>query len=217
MQSKEKILFVSGIDTDIGKTFATAYYTSLLRRKGLRVVTQKPIQTGCQEESEDLVCHDRLAGVEERYNEAAPYRCSYLFHYPASPHLSARMEQVIINPKKIDSDSQSLLALGFDVVLMEGAGGLMVPITDTLLTIDFIAARAYPVCLVTSGRLGSLNHTLLSLEALEHRGISLHALLYNLFPGDKPEIEEESRRYLRHYLQHTFPEARWYDVPKMPL
>lgn len=217
MLQDSKIFFVSGIDTDIGKTYATAYYASILRIKGYNVVTQKPVQTGCVGKSEDLEMHDRLAGTEERYNEASVYRCSYLFPFPASPHLSARMEHVAIAPERIDDDSRALLSLGFNRVLMEGAGGLMVPLTESLLTIDFVARRGYPLCLVTSGRLGSLNHTLLSLEAIQHRQIPLQAILYNLYPGDKPEIEEETRHYLKEYLSQNFPNAEWYDVPALAM
>ena len=65
MLQDSKIFFVSGIDTDIGKTYATAYYASILRIKGYNVVTQKPVQTGCVGKSEDLETHDRLAGTEE--------------------------------------------------------------------------------------------------------------------------------------------------------
>lgn len=215
MTYKGEIQFVSGIDTDIGKTYATAYYASILRKKGLHVITQKPVQTGCVGASEDLLCHDALIGKEENYDKAEPYRCSYLFPFPASPHLSAQMVSQTISTERIKQDSQSLLSLGFDVVLMEGAGGLMVPLTKGLLTIDFVAQEGYPLCLVTSGRLGSLNHTLLSLEAMERRGIPLKALLYNLYPGDKVEIETETKMYLKDYLQNHYPEAIWYEVPSV--
>lgn len=210
---KEKVLFITGIDTGIGKTCATAYYATLLRGRGFRVVTQKPVETGCTGESQDLATHDTLATNSEGYAKAAPFRCSYLLPFPASPHLSARLEGVEIAPEKIDKDTASLLALGFDRVLMEGAGGLMVPLTDRLLTIDFIMERGYPIGLVTSGRLGSINHTLLSLEAIERRGLRLSALLYNHFARGKAEIEEETRSFLKRHLLRHHAGAEWIDIP----
>lgn len=77
------------------------------------------------------------------------------------------------------------MAERFEIVLLEGAGGLMVPLTTSLLTIDYVAQHQFPVILVTSGRLGSINHTLLSLEALKSRGLKLKALVYNLKMNQK--------------------------------
>ena len=136
-----KVLFVSGIDTGVGKTYATGVLLREMREKGLRVISQKPVQTGCEGRSEDLDVHDALAPHLDPEQRAEPYRCTYLYKYPASPHLSAQLEQRPIDPKKIDSDTQELLSLGYDRILMEGAGGLMVPLTPELLTLDFIAQR----------------------------------------------------------------------------
>ena len=84
-----------------------------------------------------------------------------------------------------------------------------------LLTIDYIAQHQFPVILVTSGRLGSINHTLLSLEALKHRGLSLHALVYNLKDESKdPLISEDTADYLKAYLAKHFPEAEWIELQK---
>lgn len=211
---KNEIIFVSGIDTEIGKTYATAQLAKELSREGHRVITQKPVQTGCTHFSEDLAKHDELTGTQTS-EEVNQHRCSYLFTYPASPHLSAEMEGVNIDLARIDADTAWLLKHGFDCVIMEGAGGLMVPLTRTLLTIDFIAERHYPVALVTSGRLGSINHTLLSIEALLQRNIPIAAILYNLYPGDTAEIESETRSYLHHYIAENLPECRWLDIPNM--
>lgn len=211
-----KIIFVTGIDTGIGKTYATAYYAHLLRKKGLKVITQKPVQTGCIDISEDLEAHDRLP-LEAPSVESSlqPHRCSYLFPFSASPHLSAAMAGVTIDPQKIVEDGRQLLQGGYNIVLMEGAGGLMVPLTKHYLTADFIAEQGYSVCLVTCGRLGSLNHTLLSLEALEYRNITVQALLYNLYPGAEPEIEAETRDYLQGYLEKKHPDCQWVDIPRL--
>jgi len=99
------------------------------------------------------------------------------------------------------------LAGRYDYVLLEGAGGLAVPLDDTLTTLDFIRAQAYPVVLVTSGRLGSINHTLLSLSACRQQGIAVEMLIYNRFPPADPLIEQETAEYLQRYLRQHFPQT----------
>ncbi|WP_335855466.1 dethiobiotin synthase, partial [Acinetobacter baumannii] len=112
--------------------------------------------------------------------------------YPASPHLATRLDNREIDFQKIENATQTL-AERFEIVLLEGAGGLMVPLTTSLLTIDYIAQHQFPVILVTSGRLGSINHTLLSLEALKSRGLKLKALVYNLKDESKdPLISQDT-------------------------
>ncbi len=207
-----KILFVSGIDTGVGKTYVTGLLLREMAQQGLRIISQKPVQTGCLGRSEDLDVHDQLATNLHAKEEAEPYRCSYLFKYPASPHLSAEMEQICIDPAKIDHDTEELLRLGYDRILMEGAGGLMVPLTRNLLTIDFVAKRNYPVALVTSGKLGSINHTILSLEALERRSIPIERLIYNHYPKEEAPITAETIDYLKSYLAHHYPQTLWQEI-----
>ena len=102
----------------------------------------------------------------------------------------------------------------YDVVLVEGAGGLMVPLTENMLTIDFIAQSGYPLVFVTSGRLGSVNHTLLGLEAVAARNINLYMVMYNLYPANPDTtISDDTRCYLRSYLGTRFPGTLWTEVP----
>lgn len=220
--SANKVLFITGIDTGIGKTFATAFLIEAMQKKGLRVISQKPIQTGCCGRSEDLEIHDKVlvfAHNEER-EKAEPFRCSYLLPYPASPHLAAEMEGMVIDIAEIDRATQTLAQQGYERILMEGAGGLMAPLTRKLLTIDYIAEREYPVALVSSGRLGSINHTLLSIEALTKRGIQLELFVYNKYASqgnDGNPIEQDTEIYLKEYLRINSPETEWIELNKLPL
>ena len=92
----------------------------------------------------------------------------------------------------------------------------MVPLTDTLLTIDYLVDKKFPIILVSSGRLGSINHTLLSLEALKNRGLELYALAYNLNDESQDElISKDTSDYLKNYLALHFPQAQWIDIPKI--
>jgi len=90
----------------------------------------------------------------------------------------------------------------------------MVPLTTEVLSIDYIEQHQYPVILVSSGRLGSINHTLLSLEALRSRGLELYALAYNLNDESQdPIISEDTAAFLKQYLSQHFPQALWIDIP----
>ena len=136
-----------------------------------------------------------------------------IFSYPCSPHLAAEIDKRPIDFDKIERATQTL-SERYDVVLLEGAGGLMVPLTRELLTIDYVAQKQYPLVFVTSGRLGSINHTLLSLEAMTRRGIRLHTLAYNLFPEEDDEIiRRDTEECMRDLLKREYPEAEFVVVP----
>ena len=200
------IIFISGIDTDAGKTYATAWLANRLIEKGKRVITQKFIQTGNEGYSEDIIKHRELMNTE-LFPEDKDFTTSpVIFSYPASAQLAAR-----IDGKEIDLEairrSTSLLASRYDTVLIEGAGGLMVPITDSYFTIDYIADENLPTALVTNGILGSINHTTLSLEAIKNRGIKLRYLLYNSYFDKDKIIADDTKGFISRYLKNHFPES----------
>jgi dethiobiotin synthetase len=207
------IYFVSGIDTGIGKTYATGYLAKLWNAEGQRTITQKLIQTGNVDVSEDIEQHREIMGTGFLPEDDSKLTMPEIFTYPASPHLATKIDGREIDFAKIEHATQQL-ADKFEVVLLEGAGGLMVPLTTELLTIDYLAEKKYPVILVSSGRLGSINHTILSLEALKARGLSLYALAYNLNDESQdPIISKDTAEYLKTYLAQHFPEAKWIDIP----
>lgn len=210
-----QIYFVSGIDTEIGKTYATGFLAKLWTEQGKKVITQKLIQTGNADISEDIEKHREIMGQGWFQEDHDKLTMPEIFSYPASPHLATRLDNREIDFQKIENATQTL-AERFDIVLLEGAGGLMVPLTTSLLTIDYIAQHQFPVILVTSGRLGSINHTLLSLEALKSRSLKLQALVYNLKDESKdPLISQDTSNYLKGYLAIHFPEAEWIELAKM--
>lgn len=209
------VYFVSGIDTGIGKTYATGYLAKLWNKQGQSTITQKLIQTGNVDVSEDIEKHRDIMGTGWLPEDHEKLTMPEIFSYPASPHLATQLDARDIDFDKIEKATQ-ILQQRFDVVLLEGAGGLMVPLTTELLTIDYIAQKKLPVILVSSGRLGSINHTLLSLEALKQRGLSLFALAYNLNDESQDEmISKDTAQYLQNYLKQNFPEAKWIDIPKL--
>ncbi|MBE0496942.1 MAG: dethiobiotin synthase [Campylobacterales bacterium] len=208
-----RVFFVSGIDTDIGKTYATGYLARLWNDEGIVTLTQKPVQTGVESGLGDIATHCALMGTPLPSGEEAALRLPQVFAYPASPHFAAQKEGKEVDVEAIDA-ATAQLALRCERLLLEGAGGLMVPLTPTFLQVDFIAQRGYEVILVTSGRLGSINHTLLSLEALHVRGLKLHTLVFNEgFSEENKEITSATQVYFQTYLSTHFPQSTFITLP----
>ena len=218
------VLFISGIDTDIGKTYATGMIAKALMQQGVNVITQKLVQTGVainQDSGEmgiadDIITHRQLMGIPLQPCDIDSTTCPYRYEKPASPHLSAALASEILNTDVITSATKNLQS-NYEVVLLEGAGGLLVPITEQLLTLDYIAKQGYPVILVTSGRLGSINHTLLSLEAIKSRGLEVHSVIYNHIHDNAAQTDEQiatsTIEFLQNYLAEHYPTAHWLALP----
>lgn len=210
MENKD-IIFISGTDTDAGKSYATGWLAAQLRRKGRVVMTQKLVQTGNVGRSEDIELHRMILGdsfAYEPWADTAPV----IFSYPASPHLAARLDGKEIDIDAIDQ-ARYRLVKQCDTLLIEGAGGLLVPLTEELLTADYVASRGLDIALVANGKLGSINHALLSLEAIASRGLNLRYLLYNTYFDSDEVIAAETQAYLRRYVAKHFPAAEFLTVP----
>lgn len=218
------VLFISGIDTDIGKTYATAMIAKALMQQGVNVITQKLVQTGVSINcdtgemniADDIVTHRQLMNIPLQPCDLDYTTCPYRYKKPASPHLSAALVNDVLDPKVITKTTQQLQQ-SYDTILLEGAGGLLVPMTKQLLTLDYIAQVGYRVILVTSGRLGSINHTLLSLEAIKARGLTLHSVIYNHIHDSAAQTDDEiansTMDFLQNYLAQHYPNAHWLTLP----
>ena len=218
------VLFISGIDTDIGKTYATGMIAKALMQQGVNVITQKLVQTGVSINpsngemniADDVIVHRQLMNLPLQPCDLDFTTCPYRYEKPASPHLSAKLANEVLDPEVITKATRRLRNK-YDVVLLEGAGGLLVPITEQLLTLDYIAEQGYPVILVTSGRLGSINHTLLSLEAIKSRDLEIHSVIYNHIHDNAAQTDEQiaasTIKFLQNYLAEHHPTAHWLALP----
>ncbi|WP_296239131.1 dethiobiotin synthase [Psychrobacter sp. UBA5136] len=218
------VLFISGIDTDIGKTYATGMLAKALMQQGVNVITQKLVQTGVSVNSDngemniadDIIVHRRLMGISLQPCDFDFTTCPYRYEKPASPHLAAKLASSVLEPDVITKSTQQLQQ-NYDAVLLEGAGGLLVPMTEQLLTLEYIAQEGYQVILVTSGRLGSINHTLLSLEAIRARGLTLHSVIYNHIHDHAAQTDAEIANstidFLQNYLAQHYPNTHWLTLP----
>jgi dethiobiotin synthetase len=206
------IFFVAGIDTGIGKTIATGRLAAWFQRQGRRTITHKLVQTGNQGISDDIRVHRDLMGIELQPEDRQQLTCPAIYPFPASPHLAAELAGKPVDVAQIIA-SATQLAADYDVVLVEGAGGLLVPLTHQTTTIDVIARQSWPVILVSAPRLGSINHTLLSLEAIHSRGIELAAVVYNLHHTAAPEIVADTRQVILEAIARMGSRAPVIDMP----
>ncbi|MEI8186717.1 MAG: dethiobiotin synthase [Chlorobiaceae bacterium] len=208
---KGSVVAVSGIDTGIGKTFATGLLAKALLKKGTNVITQKIVQTGCEGIAEDILEHRRLMGIGLQEVDREGFTSPYVFHYPSSPHLAARMEGIEIDVLNI-RQATSALQKRYELVLLEGVGGLLVPLTHEVLFADYIRDAGYELVLVTGPRLGSISHTLLSIEACVKRGIVIRGVIYNRFQSTDKMIADDTREVICHYLNKAGSTAPVIDL-----
>lgn len=202
----KKVYCISGIDTDIGKSIATGLLARSFLDNGINAITQKIAQTGCAGISEDILTHRKLMDIEIQEVDRRGISCPYVFPVPCSPHLAARLAGDRIDCQKIEKATRRLLR-EYEVVLLEGAGGLSVPLTEETTFLDYLEKRQYPLIVVTSPRLGSINHTLNVLELARYRGIELVGLIYNLYQESDPRIAKDTKRLLQKHLQRYFKGA----------
>lgn len=219
--------FVSGIHTDAGKSYCTGWYARHLMDEGKSVITQKFIQTGNIGMSEDIEVHRNLMHTgllpedteplllpDKECQESGNLTAPLIFTHPCSPQLAARLDGRVIDLGVIDRASDEL-EKRYDVLLVEGAGGLMVPITDDFLTIDYIATRHLPLIMVVNSTLGSINHAILSFEAIKNRAIEMPVVLYNTHFDTDPLIAEDTFSFISRYLSRQFPSANLLKVPTL--
>lgn len=203
--------FITGIDTGVGKTWATGLLARYLRGRGNAVITQKLVQTGCAGMSEDILAHRRIMETG-LFPEDGELTCPYCLPFPGSPHLAARLAGVSLDTGRMRRATEEL-ARRYDCVLVEGSGGLHVPLDEGSTLLEYIGEVCYPVILVTSSRLGSINHTFLTLEALQRRGIPVAGTLYNLYPGADPHIRDDTRDMILRRLERLGYPRRLVDIP----
>lgn len=210
---KNNVFFVSGTDTGVGKSYATGYLAKVWNASGKRTITQKLVQTGNTDVSEDIEVHRKIMGCGMLQEDRQKLTMPEIFTYPCSPHLAAEIDGREIDFGKIEAAVGDLSAK-YDAVLLEGAGGLMVPLTRSLLTLDYAAGKGWPLILVTSGKLGSINHTLLSLEAARSHGLDVFMVMFNKYPQEEDKtISEDTEKFLRDIVARDFPGAEYMEVP----
>jgi dethiobiotin synthetase len=208
----ESIYFITGIDTDAGKTIITGAMGRYLLDKGVNVITQKLTQTGCVGVSEDILTHRALMKIDLVSEDYEALTCPYVFEFPSSPHLAANREGQSIDPELLNAATAEL-SNRFECVLVEGAGGLMVPLNSELNLVDYLQQCDYSIIVVTSGKVGSINHTLLTLEVCVSKGLKVAGLVFNHFADANDTITIDTLELFRSKLADYYPNAKLVEVP----
>ena len=201
-------LFVTATDTGVGKTWVACALARAAVRRGLRVATMKPCETGDGDDGARLL---EAAGRPLDPSLARPYR----FHLPASPEVAARAEGAAVDPAHL-AHCYAQLAAAADFTIVEGAGGLYVPLAPGLLMADLAVRLGLPLLIVARASLGTVNHTLLTLEAARARRLAVAGVvLCRAVDSAGPEEStnpDAIATYGRVPILGTFPHGRDADA-----
>jgi dethiobiotin synthetase len=201
-------VFVTGTGTEVGKTVVAAAIAHTLAANGRAVAVFKPAVTGLDEGGEaDHELLRRAAGSKQSDEEIAPYR----YGPPASPHLAATLVGEEIDPGRLVSSAQAAAARA-DTLVCEGVGGLLVPLSPSYLVRDLAAELALPIVIAASPGLGTINHTLLTVEAARAVGLAVRAVVLTPWPERPSAIERSNRETIE-----VLAEAPVETLPRLDL
>ena len=176
-------IFVTGTDTEIGKTAITAGLAAVLKKRGINAGVMKPISAGGRADAKLL---KRAARSDQPLDTINPI---YL-RDPLSPNIAARREEKILDLAPV-FDAFNHLSKIHDYLLVEGVGGLLVPITDDFLVADLAARLDLPLLIVARAALGTINHTLLTIEAARARGLQINSVIYNTLSAGSSDVSAQ--------------------------
>lgn len=170
--------FITGTDTGVGKTFVASAIAYKLRTTGLRVGVMKPVQSGCDPTDETTLTD--AYRLKEAANSLDPLDliCAYTFKEALAPNIAARRAGVQINIDKILADFDEI-SRDKEAVIVEGAGGLLAPLTDEATFADLALRLKMPLVIVAANRLGTINHTLLTISAAREAGLAIAGIVVN--------------------------------------
>lgn len=188
--------FITGTGTDVGKTLVSAGIVCRALESGIPAVVVKPVQTGTDDYPADI---DTISSLVPGLT-ALPRELSmpFEFKFAASPHLAAAMEGKCLKLKDIVAVCRRAeKAVTEGMLLFEGAGGVMVPLNDRDFMLDLARELGHPVIVVSDARLGTINHTLLTVAALRHAGVTIAGVVVNNMPGDDDPVAADNIKIIR--------------------
>ncbi|MBU4177759.1 MAG: dethiobiotin synthase [Proteobacteria bacterium] len=184
-----RAIFVAGTDTNVGKTHVCGLLLDFLLKEGVKAGYQKWAATGPEFPPADLKACLGMAGIPLE-PELFGSQVVYHFALPASPHLAAEQEGKSVDPELIRVRYQEMSAR-YELLVVEGVGGIMVPLNRELLLVDLLQELKVPTLVVAKSGLGTINHTLLTLEALRQRGIPVLGVVFSDGASDEDDLLAE--------------------------
>jgi len=187
-----KQYFVTGTDTGVGKTTVACAILAAARARGLRVDAIKPVETGCPvDEQGRMMPLDASALARATHGDETQARALNVYRHPLAPSVAADYEGMPVDIELIEAGLQTLRRSRPDLLLMEGAGGLLVPLTDDLDMAGLARLFALPLLVVARDGLGTINHTLLTLEVARHRSIEVAGVILSASAAGTPARDAE--------------------------
>ena len=171
-------IFITGTDTDVGKTVVSAGLALVLRDRGMKVGVMKPVATGCYGKDGRLISQDAAFLMEAAQNEFPPLSSPSRFRNPLSPSVAAMLEKKEVDVPGI-LKSYRELQKHYDFLIVEGIGGLMVPLKKDYYVANLIRDMGLPIVIVSYAGLGAINHTLLTVDAATIRGLTVRGVIFN--------------------------------------
>lgn len=182
-------VFIVGTDTDVGKTVVSAGLAMYLLHAGVRVGVMKPVASGCRQVGNALVSDDAVFLMEAAHNQFPSLTNPIRLREPLAPSVAAEIEGVTVSLEKIFR-SYEKLSREYDFTIVEGVGGLCVPLYEQYMVADLIRDLGLPVLIVGRIGLGTINHTLLTVEALRERAIPIKGIILNGLRSQSASVAE---------------------------
>jgi len=181
----QKIFFITGTDTDVGKTICCKTLLQAANQQQLTTVAYKPIAAGCEMTADGLRNDDALilqqySNIKLSYHDVNPIA----FLQPVAPHIAAKISKTAIKTSQITQGLNNLKKFNSDVILIEGAGGWRLPLNEKETLADWVVEQQFPVILVVGMKLGCLNHALLTYESILHEGLQVVGWIANQLQSD---------------------------------
>jgi dethiobiotin synthetase len=185
-------LFVTATDTSVGKTLVAAAIARSLRMRGRRVAVLKPAASGCYRAREGLISEDaELLAAASDTHHPLDLICPNRYEEPLAPGVAARRAKTPMDWDAVER-SIRLMSTDSDCMIVEGAGGVLVPADDRHTILDLIVALGVPAIVVARPSLGTINHTLLSVEVLRNAGVRVAGVVINRYPSESAGVAEET-------------------------
>lgn len=202
-------IFVTGTDTDIGKTFVTLGLSLLTQNRGLKTGVIKPFQSGAEvENSTDL--NEVDINFIKKYTNGIKTKTTYLLKAPTAPSVASKLDQIKIDLDFAKKDVENF-SIQNDITFVEGSGGICVPIDDRHLISDFIKMLDIPIIVVAKSDLGTINHTILTVEYAKKMGLNILGVIVNKYPLKTNDLsiihlKEELEKHCNTKLLGIIPE-----------
>lgn len=188
-ETRPRGIFIIGTDTGVGKTVIGAGLALCARARGIKVGVMKPVATGCLSSNQHLYSSDAIYLFEAAENEYPLLSSPVRFKNPLAPYAASQIEKKPVDFKKVFWAYRELQEI-YEFLIVEGIGGLMVPMTDNYFVADLVKEFDLPIVIVARAGLGTINHTLLTVQAARNRGLKIKGIIVNGMPTANFSVAE---------------------------